>query len=288
MSRLTKTAATESSPSYSPDGKALIYAATVEGRKGSCIFCRTLDGKDVRQLTNDAERSDASPKFSPDGMQIAFTRAFRHRPYSMGGWTWDQYDVCVMSRDGTNLRRVTSHGYYQANSPCFIEGGKTVVFSADGNYPDTLTYLFSVPNDGSQKPRPITPAPPGKARFAVWGSTPSASIDGKLITFISDRLGPFRYDVFVMPVAGGDARPLGMTTVSRYNQQPAFLPDGKSILFLAGTERNASSRYIFSLWKVELDGSKPIRIVESKLFTDPLHRPTPSDSVQPATPASKP
>ena len=76
-----------------------------------------------------------------------------------------------------------------------------------------------------------------------------------------------------------------MTTVSRYNQQPVFLPDGKSILFLAGTERNASSRYIFSLWKVELDGSKPIRIAESKLFTDPLHWPTPSDSVQPAAPA---
>ena len=159
-SRLTKTDATESSPSFSPDGKVLIYAATVEGRKGSCIFSRTLDGKDVRQLTNDAERSDASPKFSPDGMQIAFTRAFRHRPYSMGGWTWDQYDVCVMSRDGTNLRRVTSHGYYQANSPCFIEGGKTLVFSADGDYPDTLTYLFTVPADGSQKPRPLPPAPP--------------------------------------------------------------------------------------------------------------------------------
>jgi TolB protein len=281
VSRLTKTDVTESSPSFSPDGNALIYAATVEGRKGSCIFFRTLDGKQIRQLTNDADRSDAAPRFSPDGMRIAFTRAYRHRPYSMGGWTWDQYDVCVMSRDGTNVRRVTSHNYYQANSACFIEGGKTLVFCADGDYPDTLTSLLSVPADGSQKPTLLTIAPIGKAEFAVWGSNPSVSIDGKLITFISDRMAPFKYDLYVMTLAGSDARPLGMTTVSRYNQQPEFLPDGKNIIFLAGTEMNASSRYIFSLWKVGLDGSKPSRIAESGLFTDPLHWPVHPGQVQP-------
>jgi Tol biopolymer transport system component len=288
VSRLTKTDVTESSPSFSPDGNALVYAATVEGRNGSCIFFRSLDGKQVRQLTNDADRSDAAPRFSPDGMQIAFTRAYRHRPYSMGGWTWDQYDVCIMSRDGTNVRCVTSHKYYQANSPCFIDGGKMLVFSADGDYPDTLTSLLSVPADGSQKPTLLTTVPPGKAKFAVWGSDPSVSIDGKLITFISDRMAPFKYDLYVMTRAGGAARPLGMTTVSRYNQQPGFLPDGKNIIFLAGTEMNASSRYIFSLWKVGLDGSKPSRIAESRLFTDPLHWPAPSDQVQPTGQPLKP
>ena len=99
---------------------------------------------------------------------------------------------------------------------------------------------------------------------------------------------PYKYDLYVMTLAGSDQRPLGMTTVSPYNQHPVFLPDGKSILFLAGTERNASSRYIFSLWKVGLDGSKPSRIAESKLFTNPLHWSPPSDPIQPAGPASKP
>ena len=183
---MVRTKVTESSPSFAPDGKSLIYTANVEGRKGSSIFSRTLDGKAVTQLTIDADRSDASPRFSPDGMQIAFTRAYRHRPYSMGGWIWDQYDVCVMNRDGTNLRRITTHNFYQASSPCFIEGGKTLVFAADGDYPDTLTALLSVPADGSEKPKSFTAPPPGKARFAVWGGDPSASFDGKLVTFISD------------------------------------------------------------------------------------------------------
>jgi Tol biopolymer transport system component len=58
--------------------------------------------------------------------------------------------------------------------------------------------------------------------------------------------------------------------VSGYNQSPRFLPDGKTILFLAGTERNAGSRLIFSLWQVDTEGKQPRRIAESGLFTDPL------------------
>jgi Tol biopolymer transport system component len=193
-----------------------------------------------------------------------------------------------MSRDGTSLRRVTSNNYYQASSPRFIERGKTLVFSAVGDYPDTVAYLFSVPADGSQKPKRLTEPGPGKARFAAWGSEPAVSNDGKLITFISDRSMPFRYDLFVMTSDGKDARPLGVTTVSRYNQKPAFVPDGKAVVFLAGTEWNQFNRPIFSLWKVRLDGSKPTLIADSKIFTDPLHWSIPTGSSERATAPAKP
>lgn len=285
VSRLTKTDVTESSPKFSPDGKALVYAATVQGREGSWIFLRTLDGKQVRQLTDDAGVSDAAPSFSPDGVQVAFTRAYRHRPYSMGGWTWDNYDVCVINRDGTGLRRVTSHNYYQAGSPCFADGGQTLVFCAEGDGPGAQMSLFSVRADGSQEPKPLTAPPPLGANCGAWGSGPSASIDGKLITFVSDRASPYRYDIYVMTRAGTGVRQLGMSAVSRYNQQPVFMPDGKSIMFLAGTEANASSRPIFSLWKAGVDGGEPTRVAESKLFTDPIHWHAPSNTVQP-TPTS--
>ena len=42
-----------------------------------------------------------------DGTEIVFARAYRHRPYSMGGWTWDDWDVCVVQSNGTKVRRVT-------------------------------------------------------------------------------------------------------------------------------------------------------------------------------------
>jgi Tol biopolymer transport system component len=81
---------------------------------------------------------------------------------------------------------------------------------------------------------------------------------------------PFDYDIFIMNRDGTQPRPLGVTSVSRYNQSPKFLPDGKTILFLAGTEWNASSRPIYSLWQVDTEGKNSRRIAESGLFTSPL------------------
>jgi TolB protein len=271
VTRLTETQSRESSPSFPPDGKEILYSSSIQGREGTCIFLRTLNGKQTRQLTDDPEVSDTQPSFSRDGERIAFARAYRHRPYSMGGWTWDHVDLCVMNRDGTNLRRITKRNYYQLDAPCFIEGDKTLLFAATGYEEVSTMDLYSTPSDGTQGPKLLgTPPPPG-ARSGAWASGPSVSADGKQIAFVSDRENSYKYDILLMKLRTTDARSLGMTTVSRYNQQPIFLPDGKSILFLAGTESNASNRPIFSLWKVGLDGSKPSRIAESKLFTDPLH-----------------
>jgi Tol biopolymer transport system component len=268
---LTNTEQSESSPGFSPDGESIVYSAGADERRGSCLFIRTLDDKPARRLTNDARVSDDMPCFSQDGERIAFARAQRHRPYSMGGWIWDNYDIYVMARDGTNVRRVTSHNYYQAGNPGFIEGGKTLVYAAEGDYPDSRTYLLSVPTDGSRPPKRLTtPANPG-GNFAAWCSSPSVSRDGKRITFVSDRAAAFRYDLWVMNTDGADARPLGVTKVSRYNHKPVFLPDNKGVLFLAAREYTGSNRPIFSLWQVDVDGKNAHMIADSGLFTDPLH-----------------
>jgi len=273
VSRLTKTESRESTPNFSPDGKEIIYSSSVKGSESTCIFLCTLDGKQTRQLTDNPDVADILPSFSLDGMRIAFARAYRHRPYSMGGWTWDHFDVCVMNRDGSNLRRVTTHKYYQLGRPSFIEGDKTLLFAVQGEEEGALTDLYLAPTDGSHEPKLLTTPPPAGTKAAAWASEQSVSADGKFIAFVSDRIRDYNYDICLMDIGGTNVRPLGVTTMSRYNQQPTFMPDGKSIMFLAGMERNASSRAIFSLWKVGIDGSKPVRVAESKLFTDPLHWP---------------
>ena len=80
----------------------------------------------------------------------------------------------------------------------------------------------------------------------------------------------FRYDVLVMNRDGSGTRPLGVTGISRYNKSPIFTPNGRTILFLAGTETGAGNRPIFSLWQVDVDGKNSRRIADSGLFTDPL------------------
>lgn len=276
VTALAETNDSKTSPTFSPDGKWIAYAASANGEKNNHIFVRSLDGKTVRQLTHGDAVSDGAPAFSSDGARIVFARAHRYRPYSMGGWTWDDYDIAVMDRDGSRLRRITEQKYYQAGGPRFLRGDERIVFAAHGQYPDSSTYLFTVAADGSRPPERLAPppAPPPSSPsdpqyFAVWGNDPRIAPGGERLVFISDRAGSFDYDLWVMGVDGTDPRPLHMTGISTYNQEPVFTPDGQGILFLAGAERNRGGRAIYSLWRVGADGKDPRRIADSGLFTDP-------------------
>jgi Tol biopolymer transport system component len=271
VARLTKTQSAESSPAFSPDGESIVYSEVRKEDEGSCLRIRTLDDKPAQKLTDDAKVSDNMPSFSPDGKDVAFVRAQRHRPYSMGGWIWDNHDVYVMSRDGTKLRRLTSHDYYQAGNPHFIKNDKALVYAAKGDYPDSRTYLLSVPTDGSQPPKRLTTPPNPGGDFVAWCSGPSVSRDGKRLTFISDRDRAFRYDVFIMGADGSNARSLAVTKVSRYNQNPVFLPGGSGVMFLAARDFNRSSRPIFELWQADVEGKAVHMVADSGLFTDPMH-----------------
>jgi len=276
--QLTHSAALETEPAFSPDGESVVYASSVKEGGGSGIYVRSLDGTQVRELTPGQTAFDAMPSYSSDGKQITFVRAARHRPYSMGGWTWDNYDVHVANRDGTGLRRVTRHSYYQASHPHFLPDGKQIIFAASGDYPDEHTYLFSTPADGVQPPTKFMPptAPlssdgSSPSYSAVWGSDPYPQPGGRQVVFVSDRSKSYNYDLWVIGANGSKPHALNITGISSYNQQPVFTGDGNHILFLAGTEQNASSRPIFSLWEVDPDGSHSHRIADSELFTDPLH-----------------
>jgi Tol biopolymer transport system component len=77
---------------WSPDGSRIAFT----GWSGGIRAVRT-DGKGSTQLTRGW---DSSPRWSPDGRKVLFTRHVAH-----GG-----NDVFVMNADGSHVRRLT-HGY---------------------------------------------------------------------------------------------------------------------------------------------------------------------------------
>jgi Tol biopolymer transport system component len=265
--RLFDTPLIERQPAFSPDGSAVVYAAGNKGEISSHLFIRSLEGQQIQQLTNDHDVWDALPRYSSDGSRIVFARAHRHRPYSMGGWTWDDWDVCAMDARGGKVRRITKRKHNGINSVLFSVDGKTIFYSAESNRDSghPVVTLFQVSTIGAAGSAPVAPMPKS-ADYYSWASDVTLSPDGQQFAFVSDRNAPFHYDIFLMNVADHETRPINATRISQYNQSPAISPTGREVFFLAGREWDASSRPVFSLWCIGADGRNPRCIAPSSLL----------------------
>lgn len=116
----------------------------------SHIWIADLDGRDIRQLTDDRQVHDMGPRWSPDGRMIAFFR--RH---ALGGTSRDLplADLCVVPASGGDPVTVVKDllrpwsGFRIAWSP---DGRKLVVNSS---HQESDHSLYSVTLQGSQVTR---------------------------------------------------------------------------------------------------------------------------------------
>jgi len=56
-------------PTFSPDGKRLIYVSEIEGKEQ--LFVMDVDGKNQKQITREPYNHE-DPAWSPDGRKVAF------------------------------------------------------------------------------------------------------------------------------------------------------------------------------------------------------------------------
>jgi dipeptidyl aminopeptidase/acylaminoacyl peptidase len=245
-------------PQLSPDGKTVAFTIgdvnVSANRTLTQIYTITIDGSNLMQLTK-GDKSNSSPRWSPDGTKIAF---------ATGGQIW------TMNADGSNAVQITkiSTG---AGNPVWSPDGRMIAFSSEV-HPDCAddecnrkyneasengkvkahvterllyrhwtewrdvkrTHVFVVSLD-SGIARDVTPgdfdAPP---YAASTGNDYAFSPDSKEIAFLKnpDKVEAIstNSDVFIVPLNGGTARNITATNKG-YDASPAYTPDGKYIIF---------------------------------------------------------
>jgi len=109
----------------SPDGKTIAFSLTsftYEANKGNTdISLINFDGTNLRPFKN-SDKNESDPKFSSDGMQIAYT---------MGG------QIYISDLDGKNEKQLTNI-YTGASGIKWSNDGKKILF-VSSVYPDCTT-----------------------------------------------------------------------------------------------------------------------------------------------------
>jgi TolB protein len=147
---LTNTGRYDSEPSYSPDGKTIVFTCWAGNKATLTVWLMNADGSQQRAITHDGAR-DGQARFSPGGNTIVF------RSDRTG-----QSQIWLMDADGTHQRRLT-HDQASDNEPFFSPDGKHILFESDrsGSY-----QIWAMNADGSDA-RQLTRGP-GEHTEAQW------------------------------------------------------------------------------------------------------------------------
>ncbi len=173
---------------FFPSGEEILVTLTDLGNPD--LFRMNREGKNLKALTNGpAKAMNVEAAVSPDGRRIAFSS-------DRGG----QPMIYIMDADGSNVRRVTFAGRYNA-SPAWSPDGKRIAFAGwDKNHFD----IFLMDGNGLNLSR-LTTAPKVSGRLSN-NEDPTFSPDGRHIMFISDRTG--KKQIYIVNLDGSNERRL--------------------------------------------------------------------------------
>jgi Tol biopolymer transport system component len=262
--QLTSGPAQEGFPSWSPDGKTIVYSLGQQGdsEKATGLWKVSADGGEPRPLT---DFIGEHPDWSPDGRYIVFDaemgnsiklisshggQPIRIVPKSIavfrgGNPNWSPDSSRIAFREGSNLWVLDVRTgeativYSQENTVpipgCWSHDGDDVYVTVRGtDKPDSAIWRVSI--KGSE-PRQITTEADTVHRYM------DLSPDGTLLAIAACE--GRSCDLWIMAADGG--KPVQLTVHPAYDDTPRWSPDGTTIAFTSTRSGD------FDVWLIEPD-----------------------------------
>ena len=247
------------SDSISPDGR--LVAVEFGTDDSSFIYVVSADTGSATRLTDAKNGSEECPSFLSDGKRIAFTYAPSDKEPSL---------LTIANVDGS--RRDAWPQYDSRNScPVFTPDNETIVFSRAGYFgsyspiaqphPHELNYFAS--NLDGAKLRQIT-----NENFYM-ASRASVSPDGQSIVIAADNPPKLSvYSISGKPSTAIRPRIPNEPDPGPIFEDPNFMPDGKSVLFLAAITGNTA--YDYDVFRVDLGTGSLQRLTQGDGYATDL------------------
>jgi Tol biopolymer transport system component/DNA-binding winged helix-turn-helix (wHTH) protein len=243
-SPLTTYVGSEINPSFSPDGKKIVFAWDGESKSGFHIYVASASGAGTTQITREAF-NDGAPAWSPDGREIAFLRD------SAVGTA----ELWLIGGDGKGARKLRDVRTSVSRSALTWTRDRKwlIVPQAPPLQPEaTALYRVSATTGEEQQLTHSSGAPP------LRDLSPAVSPDGSRLAFTRSTSPSWR-DIFLLDLATGQASAgaaVQLTDAQRIVDHLAWTPDGSSLIFSASST-TAGSRHLF---RVEATARPPAEV----------------------------